>query len=87
MAGNNEDKWQCAVFIIILLLLTQVLLPSKLHAPGILDDLPAIFQLKPLDDPTHVVLDGVLGQEQFCPHLFIGQPLSNQGQNLHLAWR
>jgi hypothetical protein len=71
MAGNNEDKWQRAVFMIIFWF-PGFLLPSKLHVPGILDYLPAIFQLKPLDDLTHVVLDGVLGQEQFCPHLFIG---------------
>ncbi len=63
-----------------------LLLPSEYLALGILDCLPSVFHLKPFDDLTHVVLDGVLGQEQFCPDLFVGQPLSNQGQNLNLAW-
>ena len=69
------------------MIMAGLLLLVQIHAPGILDDLSAIFQVKPLDDLTHVVFDGALWQEQLCPNLFIGQTLRNQGQNLNLARR
>ena len=49
------------LFSLINMILVGLSLLSQVHAPGILDNLPAVFQVKPLDDFTHVVLDGALG--------------------------
>jgi hypothetical protein len=49
------------LFSLIDMILIGLSLLSQVHAPGIFDDLPAISQVKPFDDFTHVVLDGALG--------------------------
>ncbi len=57
--GIKQVKYNWLFSLLIMILVGRLLL-SQVHAPGILDDLSAIFQVKPLDDFTHVVLDGAL---------------------------
>jgi hypothetical protein len=56
----NEAKFNL-LFSLFFMIMAGLLLLVQVHAPGILDDLSAIFQVKPLDDLTHVVFDGALG--------------------------
>lgn len=57
--GMNEAKFNL-LFSLFFMIMAGLLLLVQVHAPGILDDLSAIFQVKPLDDLTHVVFDGAL---------------------------
>ena len=60
-ADSSGKASNTPIYALMTLCVARPLSPFELHALRVFDRLPAIFQVKLIDDLPHVVLDGMFG--------------------------